>query len=91
MKKIALIFAAASAMTAASTTIATRAEAQQYPYCLASASGRGSFVERCEYTTMAQCQASAQGVAGSCTYNWRLAYAQPVEPPLKGRYRQRAY
>lgn len=93
MKKHALMFATASILAApALAGSATRAEAIQYPVCLSYVEGWSGIVERCEYTSIQQCQWSAQGLNGSCYNNWRYAYAQPllVEPPLKRRYR-RAY
>ncbi|MEW6769082.1 MAG: DUF3551 domain-containing protein [Pseudomonadota bacterium] len=91
MKKYALMFATASLLAApALVTSATRAEAIQYPVCLSYVEGWSGVVERCEYTTMQQCQMSASGLNGSCYDNWRYAYAQPVpvERPVKRRYRR---
>lgn len=93
MKKYAPMFAAASVLAApALVTSATRAEAIQYPVCLSYVEGWSGIVERCEFTSIQQCQWSAQGLSGSCYANWRYAYAQPVpvEPPMKRRTR-RAY
>ena len=91
MKKIALMLAAASAL-AAPTLISstTGAEAIEYPYCLSYTEGWGGYVERCDYSTMDQCRASASGVAGGCAANWRVAYGQPEPAPVKRGYR-RAY
>ena len=49
------------------------AQATEYPYCLTYTEGWSGAIERCEYATMAQCQASGQGLNGTCAANWRLA------------------
>jgi len=67
----------------------TPAQATEYPYCMTYVEGWSGAIERCDYATMAQCQASAGGLGGSCTPNWRLAYsrggvpAEPVAPKRK--------
>lgn len=92
MKKFALTVAAASALAApALVTMASRAEATQYPYCLSYVEGWSGIVERCEYSTMDQCRASAQGLNGGCAVNWRYTQAQPFERPVRRRYRERVY
>lgn len=50
-----------------------QAQATEYPYCLNHVEAFGGGIERCDYTTMAQCQMSSAGVGGSCYANWRLA------------------
>ena len=93
MKKIALMFAAASALAApALFASATPAAATEYPFCLSYVEGWSGLIQRCDYSTIEQCRMSAQGLNGSCDPNWRYAYAQPpVEHPIKRRHRQRAY
>jgi hypothetical protein len=90
MKTFALTVAAAAALAASAlVTMTSRAEAIEYPYCLSYIGGWSGMIERCEYTSMEQCQMSAQGLNGSCAANWRYAYGQPqpVEQPIKRRYR----
>ena len=87
MKKFILI----AVSTASLVTIASHAQAIEYPYCGSVAAGRTGIVERCEYTTMEQCRASVSGLAGTCAANWRLAYAPPAERPVRKRNPQRAY
>ncbi|CAN5412298.1 hypothetical protein BH10PSE10_BH10PSE10_15640 [soil metagenome] len=57
------------------------AQATQYPYCMSHVQGWAGMIELCDYTTMAQCQASALGLNGMCAPNWRLAWnhSQPVD------------
>ena len=92
MKTFALMVAAASALAApALVTSSTRAEATEYPYCMTYVEGWSGIVERCDFSTMDQCRASALGLAGGCAANWRYTQAQIVERPIKRRYRERAY
>lgn len=61
------------------------AKATEYPYCLTYVEGWAGTIERCDYSTMAQCQASSGGLNGTCAPNWRLSFnrgtaAQPVAP-----------
>jgi hypothetical protein len=56
------------------------ARATEYPYCLTYVEGWSGMIERCDYSTMAQCQVSAQGLAGSCTANWRLGWRGSQSP-----------
>lgn len=61
------------------------AQATEYPYCLTYVEGWAGTIERCDYSTMAQCQASSGGLNGTCAPNWRLSFnrgpaAQPVAP-----------
>ena len=58
------------------------ARATEYPYCMTYVEGWSGAIERCDFTTMAQCQASTGGLNGTCAPNWRLAYSRggaPVE------------
>lgn len=52
------------------------AQATEYPYCMTYSDGWGGAVERCDYSTMAQCYASTGGLNGTCAPNWRLAYTR---------------
>jgi hypothetical protein len=58
------------------------AQATDYPYCMTYVEGWSGAIERCDYSTMAQCQASAQGLNGSCAPNWRLAWNRNQNPPV---------
>ncbi|MGL5167425.1 MAG: DUF3551 domain-containing protein [Afipia sp.] len=70
------------------------AQATEYPYCLTYTEGWSGAIERCEYATMAQCQASGQGLNGTCAANWRLALnrgqnpdaAEPAAPRKRTRH-----
>lgn len=67
------------------------ARATEYPYCMTYVEGWSGAIERCDFSTMAQCQASSAGLGGSCAPNWRLAYsrggvlAEPVSPKRRNR------
>ena len=72
------------------------AHATEYPYCMTYASGWSGAIEQCDYSTMAQCQASTGGLNGSCAPNWRLAfrrgaaaYRVEVEPATTSSKRNR--
>lgn len=52
------------------------ARAADYPYCMTYVEGWAGAVERCDFSTMAQCQASTGGLNGTCAPNWRLAYSR---------------
>ncbi len=58
------------------------ARATEYPYCMTYVSGWSGAIERCDYSTMAQCQASASGLNGSCNPNWRLAWNKNQSSPV---------
>lgn len=60
------------------------AQATEYPYCMTYASGWSGSIEQCDYSTMAQCQASTGGLNGSCTPNWRLAQRRGAYPDEAG-------
>lgn len=69
------------------------AQATEYPYCMFQVEAFGGGVERCDYSSMEQCQMSASGMNGSCTRNWRVASNRMqgpdmVQPP---RTRNRQY
>lgn len=56
------------------------ARAIDYPYCMTHTEGWSGAIERCDFSTLAQCQASASGLNGSCAENWRLAYNRNASP-----------
>lgn len=58
------------------------AQATEYPYCLTYTEGWSGTIERCDYSTIAQCQASAQGFNGTCAANWRLALNRNSTPTV---------
>jgi len=57
------------------------AQATEYPYCMTYNEGWSGAIERCEFSTMDQCRASAPGLNGYCAPNWRLAWnhSQPAD------------
>ena len=61
------------------------ASATEYPYCMTALYGWGGQVERCDYSTMQQCQMSASGLSGQCAPNWRIARDQVETPAYKRR------
>jgi hypothetical protein len=70
------------------------AHAVEYPYCLTYVEGWSGTIERCEYTTMQQCQASGSGLNGSCAPNWRLGFKNesaetPDRSPVTGKRSRR--
>lgn len=58
----------------------TAAQAVEYPYCLTYVEGWSGAIERCDFSMLAQCQASAAGLNGSCTPNRRAAPAATFSP-----------
>ena len=80
MTKTMMAAAVALALPAlGSFTTQARAEID-YPYCLSYVEGWGGLVERCDYSTMQQCQMSAGGLNGSCNYNRRMLFPNPNAP-----------
>lgn len=66
----------------------TAAQAVEYPYCLTYVEGWSGAIERCDFSTLAQCQASAAGLNGSCAPNRRAGPAPGFYPdPVEGRKR----
>lgn len=63
------------------------ARAIDYPYCMTHVDSWAGTIERCDFSTMAQCQASAMGLSGSCGPNYRAAPAAnfPSDPAAKRR------
>lgn len=60
---------------------ASPARATEYPYCMTHVESWAGAVERCDFSTMEQCRASAAGLNGSCDPNRRMA---PVRNPASG-------
>lgn len=60
----------------------TPAHATEYPYCMTYVEGWSGAIERCDFSTLAQCQASASGLNGSCTTNWRFAQNRRDSPDI---------
>lgn len=58
------------------------AQATEYPYCMTYVEGWTGAIERCDFSTMAQCQASAGGLNGSCAPNWRLGWNRSYDPAV---------
>lgn len=56
------------------------AQAIDYPYCMTYVQGWSGAIEQCDYTSMAQCQASTGGLSGTCAPNWRLTQSRGVYP-----------
>ena len=56
-------------------------QATEYPYCMTYHEGWSGAIERCDFSTIDQCRASALGLNGYCASNWRLAWnhAQPAD------------
>lgn len=72
----------------------TPAQATDYPYCMTYVQGWSGSIEQCDYSTMAQCQASTGGLNGTCAPNWRLAqnrgfYPDAVEPAPRAKRKRR--
>jgi len=85
---IARIFTvmAVVALAISLTSIApSRADADA-PYCLENSGSSGSG-KRCDYFTLAQCQATARGLNGSCVPNPWYAYGESSgQRARSGRY-----
>jgi hypothetical protein len=67
----------ALAVLATATLFGARAEAVEYPYCVTATEGWGAYIERCDFSTMEQCQMTARGSNGTCSTNWRLQFTRP--------------
>jgi hypothetical protein len=66
------------------------AHAVEYPYCMTHVEGWSGVIERCDFMTMEQCQASAGGLNGSCAPNRRAAPPARFSPDAAdGRRRVR--
>ena len=70
------------AMLAVGALGASAASAQDYPYCL---QGRDwGYPGNCQFTSYAQCEATASGTFSYCGINPRFAYGAP--PPRRRYY-----
>lgn len=56
-----------------------------YPFCMQVVSMDGGLYIDCSFTSMAQCQATASGLAGQCLDNPRFAY--PYKKPRRQSHR----
>ena len=65
-----------------------RAEATQYPFCVTAFEGP-AYIERCDFSTMEQCQLTARINNGTCAANWRLQFTRPESQSQPAR--RRAY
>jgi hypothetical protein len=63
-------------------TLATRAEARDYPWC--ATYDMGDAAVNCGFDTMEQCMATVRGIGGSCDRN--VQYQTPAPAP---KYRAR--
>ena len=61
----------------------TNAQAQSRDYAFCAYGGKTSEGMRCDYTTLAQCQASTAGSGGSCVANPRSGQARDSAPPRR--------
>jgi hypothetical protein len=77
-----LLFALGILLAAAS--VASRAEAQNYPWCANYGDGFGG--TNCGFATLQQCQATISGIGGDCRLNTQY---QPPVGPAKPRHRPR--
>jgi hypothetical protein len=73
-----ILFVTAGVLLAGLTTagFATRADAQNYPWCLQSSAYEGG--ENCGFATHEQCMATLQGIGGFCQIN--TEYQASVTP-----------
>ncbi len=73
-----ILFVMAGVLLAGLTTagFATRANAQNYPWCLQSSAYEGG--ENCGFITYEQCMATRQGIGGFCQINTQ--YQASVTP-----------
>ena len=67
--------------------IPVAAQATEYPYCMTYNEGWSGAIERCDFSTIDQCRASASGLNGYCAPNRRLAWnnlGQPSDVTMSG-------
>jgi hypothetical protein len=84
MRKLLWIIFASGAILTVQPTHAQTFD-PRYPVCMQLVPIGGGLQWNCEYTSLAQCAASASGRAGSCMIN-------PYFAPVSGRaWRQRPY
>jgi hypothetical protein len=84
------IIALAALVTMASAVqLTTPARAEiDYPVCRNNF-GKGGNYRRCDFTTLAQCQATASGIGGTCTMNPFYAANSPANSNANASYRGR--
>ncbi len=87
------LVAAMSVATLALLTVALPAPAQAWqtgraegPYCLESSGNRTGIGRICDFYSLAQCQATAQGILGTCAANPWYVYDTPPERVRRRRY-----
>lgn len=66
-----------------------KAHATEYPYCMSYVDGWSGTIERCDFTSMEQCRASATGLNGTCAPNWRIAQSRNESPDVVKKNRSR--
>jgi hypothetical protein len=74
----------ALAVIAAIATLATPAQAQNYPWCARFNGGGAGGRTNCGFVSFAQCMATARGLGAFCTMNTQ--YVRPPAPPAQRRY-----
>ena len=67
---------------------AAPAMAQNYPFCMEIYDRGGSRNIDCRFTSLAQCQATASGQAGSCSANPNYSNRQAPREPANRRPRR---
>jgi hypothetical protein len=60
-----------------------------YPVCRNFGGEGGGYSRRCDFTTLAQCQATASGIGGTCTMNPYYAGNSPANSNANASYRGR--
>jgi len=78
----------ATAMLVVAAPARAQTYAPDYPVCL-HVYGRGSYID-CGYTSIPQCQATAQGRSAQCEINPYFALHDPAEP-VHGRHHRRIH
>ena len=73
-------------MAAAAETAQAQTYSPDYPVCL-HVYGRGSYIE-CGYTSIPQCQATAQGRSAQCEINPYFVLSEPAAPVHRRHHRQ---
>jgi len=74
----------AFAVIAASATLRTPAQAQNYPWCVQYSDGSGVGGTNCGFVSFAQCMATASGAGGFCVVNTQ--YQPPPGPHPQRRH-----
>jgi hypothetical protein len=84
MRVLALAMSAIGTVAVAAS-VRAQTYSPDYPVCL-HVYGRGSYIE-CGYTSLAQCQATAQGRSAQCELNPYFALNEPAVPVHRRRHR----